>query len=276
MKDKSVLIFDADKRFEYIRKYLTENGFRAVAASVFDEDILLSAVGCFEGIVLPLPVSRDAATLNFGRVKKPVALEALADAVGRNTAVLGGKVSEEVRRIFARRDVSVTDYYDNDFIYKNAELTARALFMLFENKGIDVVGKNILITGFGRTAKELVKQCDVRGLSYTVAARSQSAQNSAEREGISFVKLENFTDVLPQTDIVINTVPALIFRSTELGALKKNAVFADIASAPFGASEQTAAEMGVRLIRALSLPGKYLPAEAGALIGKRVLTYLRR
>lgn len=276
MKDNSILVFDADRRFEYTKKELLKNGFRAISAKAFDRELLDSALSSVSAVLLPLPVSRDGVTLNYPSFEEKIPLDSIAFSLSDGTRVLGGMFSQRSKLPFLKRGLEVFDYYDEEIILQNAVLTARALMMFLEGEGISPEGKKILITGFGRTAKEIAKLFREKGFEFIVSARSEEAFRQAEKEGISFVKLDSFTGVIPYADIIINTVPALIFDKAELRLIRHGAPLIDIASAPYGADSETAESCNVRLVRALSLPGKFLPEESGKLIAQRVITLLRR
>ena len=55
-----------------------------------------------------------------------------------------------------------------------------------------------------------------------------------------YVKLENFTDKSANIDVIINTVPALIFDEGRLERFNRNSILIDLASAPYGVSDKLA------------------------------------
>ena len=65
-------------------------------------------------------------------------------------------------------------------------------------------------------------------------------------------------------DLIFNTVPATVFTRDVLCNTK--AVITDLASVPGGVDSDAACELGVKVIRALSLPGKVAPRSAGEII----------
>ena len=56
--------------------------------------------------------------------------------------------------------------------------------------------------------------------------------------------------------------------------MKTTAVAAEIASKPFGIDFEAAAKKNIKVIRAPSLPGRFLPKEAGEAIAKTVESLL--
>ena len=74
------------------------------------------------------------------------------------------------------------------------------------------------------------------------------------------------SDWLGSYDLVFNTVPAPGLGVEELAALKERALGIDLASRPGGVDLDAAAALGVRVVWALSLPGKVAPVTSGRYI----------
>ena len=64
-------------------------------------------------------------------------------------------------------------------------------------------------------------------------------------------------------DLVVNTVPARILSEEDLEDLRPGCLVIDLASKPGGVDLEAAARLGVKVIWALSLPGKVAPVTAG-------------
>ena len=270
-----IVIFGSDSRFEYIGAYLKEKGFE-----VCDFDKGISTSLKTEGrnpvvFVLPLPFSRDNIRLNASDEESRLTFDGLYSIIKNGDTIIGGMLTDSFKNAVCSLGAACFDYYDEKMIEDNATLTARAVKMLFEELEIDFKGKKIAVTGFGRVAKVLCEVLESENANFTVTARSDMAQMQAGSRNWQFVKFESFTDELPFFDIIINTVPALIFDEGKLRQIRGDAIFFDLASAPYGVSDKLAKEYKLRLIRALSLPGRYLPDEAGKLIGRRIELILK-
>ena len=275
MNGTKILIFNADRRFEYTARTLEKEGFEVTFAKT-DKSELIKQIAAAHTLILPLPVSRDGQTLNFQSLGAPLYLTELASAVSKGATVFGGIVTNEAKQLFWDKGVSVFDYYDEELISENALITAEALMLMFEKENIKLENKKILLTGFGRTACAVAELLKKYGADFTVCARSDEAQKLAQSKGYKFVKLKSFTGILGSFNMIINTVPALILDTAALGEMHRGAMIVDIASAPFGVTRENAEKYGMELIRALSLPGRFLPEKAGELIGRKVTALLRR
>ena len=78
--------------------------------------------------------------------------------------------------------------------------------------------------------------------------------------------MDRLSDWLCSYDLVFNTVPTPVLGVEELAALKEGALVIDLASRPGGVNLDAAAALGVRVIWALSLPGKVAPVTSGRYI----------
>ena len=82
-------------------------------------------------------------------------------------------------------------------------------------------------------------------------------------------------------DVVFNTVPSRIFSAPVLGDGGRaeggeKTLYVDLASSPGGFDPAAARQAGIRLLWALSLPGKYAPDSAGRVLGEEMLALLSK
>lgn len=275
MNTQKTVIFGSDCRFEYTEEYLRAQGFEVCR---FSKE-LLSYLNSDERepavFILPLPFSRDKIRLNCSDADGRMFLDEFLSLLKKGDKVAGGLLTDSFRQAVCSVGATGYDYYDGKMIEDNAVLTAKAVLMLFDELKLDYKAEKIAVTGFGRTAKAIAKLLEAENADFTITARSETAQTQAGSRNCRFVKLKSFTGELSFFDIIINTVPALIFDEGMLSRIKKDAVIIDIASAPYGISDCLAEQYKLRLVRALSLPGRYLPDEAGRLIGRRIELILK-
>ena len=92
----------------------------------------------------------------------------------------------------------------------------------------------------------------------------------AQGMGLEAEGLERLGEWLCSFDLVVNTVPAPVLGIEELAAMKEGALIIDLASRPGGVDMASAAALGVRVIWALSLPGKVAPVTSGRYIKETV------
>ena len=84
--------------------------------------------------------------------------------------------------------------------------------------------------------------------------------------GYEQVTLKELKEELNKFDIIINTIPALVLKEEEIKYLKKDCLLIDLASNPGGIDKLAAKEQGIKMIWALSLPGKVAPLTSAEFI----------
>lgn len=77
-----------------------------------------------------------------------------------------------------------------------------------------------------------------------------------EGHGYEPLPLDNLKDHIHEFDIIFNTIPSLILDDEILTKVKKDALIIDLASKPGGIDFDAAKSYGLKVIWALSLPGK--------------------
>ena len=149
----------------------------------------------------------------------------------------------------------------------NALPTAEgAIQIAMEELPITLHDARVLVIGFGRLGRTLAPRLRALGARVWVSARRYEQRAAAECMGLNSEGMDHLSDWLCSYDIVFNTVPAPVLGVEELAALKERALVIDLASRPGGVDMDAAATLGVRVIWALSLPGKVAPVTSGRYI----------
>lgn len=168
------------------------------------------------------------------------------------------------------------DYLKNEeLILKNAISTAEgALDIAISETATTIFKSNVLITGFGKVAKATAKVFSGLGANVYISARKKEAVCEAECTGYKGVDMKEMHKIKNSMDIIINTVPALVLHREFLRDLKEDALIIDLASKPGGVDFDAAKELNVRVIWALSLPGKIAPISSGKFIYDTICSIL--
>jgi len=233
--------------------------------------------------VLPLPASPDSIHLNlpFAQEGESVRLFDLLEVLPDDALLAGGRFSPTVKELAERRGCRLFDYFDcEELQQKNALPTAEgAVAILMREIPRTVSGLSVAVTGYGRVAKALVKLLLAMEASVTVVARKQSDLDAAASCGARTLHLVGKSSLLPLTsgyDAVFNTVPYWLFDEEILSATDPHTLLIDLASAPGGVDAAAASAAGIRVIWALSLPGRYAPVTAGEIIAQTILSHLEK
>ena len=162
-----------------------------------------------------------------------------------------------LRDYFAREELAIL----------NAVPTAEgAIQIAMEELPITLHEARVLVVGFGRVGRALAPRLQALGARVTVAARRYEQRSLAQSMGLGTERADRLPDWLCGYDLVVNTAPARVLGVEELSALKEGALVIDLASKPGGVDMAGAAALGVRVVWALSLPGKVAPVSAGRYI----------
>ena len=203
----------------------------------------------------------DALILPIKREHTDDELYAISKRIYKDAKVFYGG-DEFVRQSFRAEFV---DYSKNEyFLLDNARITAEAFFTVWQREAKEsLLGKKILISGYGRLGKYLAKMLSSFGAKIYVFARRDEVKLQAQNDGFFSVDLAESTMV----DAVINTVPSVIFNCDLLSKIPKDTYLFELAS-------KTGFEETEGVVFALGLPGKILPKSAAEAIYNAVISYL--
>ena len=166
------------------------------------------------------------------------------------------------------RGLHMADYFAREELaVANAVPTSEGTIQIaMEELPVTLHGARTLILGAGRLGKVLARQLTGLGAKVTVAARSWSDLAWIDAWGCDAARSDALEGTLGDFDLILNTVPAPLLTRERLAELKAGCLVIDLASRPGGVDFQSAAELGVKVIWALSLPGKAAPVTAGRAI----------
>ncbi|MDR0883881.1 MAG: dipicolinate synthase [Oscillospiraceae bacterium] len=251
--------------------------FSATAASAPDD--WLDAAGQSESVILPLctQTADGAWILQAPPTAEKIPLATLAEVLHPGQPVLAGMPPEPVRALFFSRGLTLLDYFARDELaIANAVPTAQGvLALLMDALEVVLADCAVCITGYGRCARALARALRGLGTRVSIAVRRRRDLVQVRVDGYTPLSLADFPENAAAFDAIINTVPEQILGAEALGALKKDCLLIEIASAPFGIDRAAAATLGLPLIYAPSLPGKAAPKTAGLIIADTVHTMLQ-
>lgn len=218
-------IVSTDKRYMYLGQMLTEDGHSLVGSP--DE--------C-EALILPLRRELDDKSL-----------KSLLSSIDTNVLVVSG-YSAKVKEFF---DGIVFDYSGSEILLqKNAYLTAEATISVVQGCTEESIkGMKIFVSGYGRIGKHLCRLFSSLGAKIFAYARRDEIKEEILEAGYSYAALE----YAPSCDVIINTVPSVIFDLQLIEKIPQSSKIIELASAPGGF------EATERVINAGGLPGKVFP-----------------
>ena len=279
----NILIFGGDLRQIAAAKYFRDAGHSvqvfAIKKSILEKydagDMFCEKPALADVTVFPLPTSADGESINCPLSDETYDYFDTFRTLGAGARVFVGMASDFEKKFFCELKLNVTDYFESDEIQtENAVPTAEgAIELFFKNQPITLMDSNAVVIGYGRIGAALAKRLRLLGANVAVSARSEKDLALAHTDGATGIPLQRFIKEPGHPDCIFNTVPARIF-DKDFALRTAGTLFIDLASKPFGVTEDAVAAMGEKYIRGSSLPGKTAPVTAGRIIAKSILKHL--
>lgn len=162
----------------------------------------------------------------------------------------------------------------NGYIANAVPTAEGAIQIAMEQTDVTLHGTQALVIGHGRIGSVLSRKLAALGARVTVSARSCRDMALIEAAGLESADTRRLTDVLDRFPLVFNTVPAAVLGAAELAKLPRGALVIDLASQPGGVDLAASVPPGLRIIHALSLPGKVAPVTASIAVRDTIYAIL--
>ena len=278
-------VIGGDIRFIRVCERLAEQGFSVLSAGL-GEDLKESktlkkcsaeyAVKNSDYIILPLPATSDNLYISSPNSNTKIPVESVVSNLSSNQVVFGGKISKSLVKTISATGAECEDYLEReDFAVQNAIPTAEgAISIAMQEMNRTVYQSRCLVTGYGRIAKILGRYLQSLGAFVTVAARKTSDLVWAEAQGHHAIHTRDILSDGQKYDLIFNTVPSMLFDSEKLQYIDSDCIIIDLASKPGGVDFDAASELGLKVVWALSLPGKVAPISAGDIIYNTIMSII--
>jgi dipicolinate synthase subunit A len=245
-----------------VNLYGFENaGFESTLDETEDLD---AAIDDSQIVIGPLPCTNDNETLNTPFHKEKIHINEVFRKMKKNQLFIAGMISDRVSQTAKAYNVYTVDILKREeMAVLNSIPTAEgAIQIAMEELPVTLNASKILILGYGRVGKVLAKMLSGIGAEVWVEARKYSDLAWLKVNGINSIYINDLDDYLGKMDVIYNTIPSRILDSERLGKLSRECLVIDLASKPGGVDFERAKELGIKVIWALSLPGKVAPVTA--------------
>ena len=281
---KELIFLGGDLRFIYAAAKMNKKYSCSIYGfDTLDEEIksfapVVDVITPCENVVLPLPMSRNCDYITAPYSNKNIPISVAIDACTKGGTIFCGRVCPALHKMCREKSITLIDYYEREeLIVLNAAITAEgAIEIIMREKAQAVMNMNILVIGYGRIAKVLSGYLNALGANVTVCARKFSDLAWARIMGCNAVHINDISDTLDDYDTVVNTVPAQVLDKSKLLRLRNDCLIIDLASKTGIEDTELAKEVGVKVIWALSLPGKVAPITAGEIIADTILNIMEK
>ena len=283
--EKSISIVGGDLRIIRLIEMLILDGYKVYTYGLEMSEELLQmdvemcstieeTVSYSKVVVGPIPLSSDRKNVSTPFSKIKLSLEDFVKAL-KGKKLIAGNILDFLKEELDKEEISYIDLIKREeFSVLNAIATAEGTIQIaMEETQRTVHGSKVLVMGFGRIGKVLAKMLDGIGAKVSCEARKDEDLAWIKAYGFEPIDLPDLNNKLNEFDIIINTIPFQILNNERLDMLKKDVVLIDLASNPGGVDRKAAKEKGIKLIWALSLPGKVAPLTSADFI-KEVLYHV--
>ncbi len=245
----------------------------------------LDAVKGSRAVILPLPASADGVRVNCpldAEAQSQLKMMRLLEEIKPEMLIIGGRFTPAFKSSAETRSIRVIDYFESEELQiKNAVPTAEGAIAIAMNElPVTIQGLRAAVIGYGRVGRTLADKLLALGARVTIAARKSTDLAWAHTKTFDTLKIEvrngksSLSALSSGYDVIFNTVPYWLFDGNILSRLCEKTLIIDIASAPGGVDSRAAGECGIKVIWALSLPGKCSPFTAGEIICDSIIDIL--
>ena len=229
-------------------------------------------------IIGPMPLSIDKKNLSAPFSDEKISIDELIEEMSnKNKMFIAGKILDEVAEKLQEGNITYIDLLKREeLVVLNTISTAEGTIQLaMEETQRTIHGSKILVMGFGRVGKVLAKMLDGIGAKVSCEARKDSDIAWIKAYGYTPVHLSELENTLGEYDIIINTIPFLILDENRLNYVKPDCTIIDLSSNPGGVNRTAAREKKIKVIWALSLPGKVAPLTSAQFIQETLYHILK-
>ncbi len=218
-------------------------------------------------IISPIPFSSDRQNLLMTFSEDKISISEFLENIDGKT-ILGGNFSEDVRKKFEEKKVKYIDLIKREeFAVLNAIATAEGTIeIILRETQRTIHASKVLVMGFGRVGKVLSDKLAGIGAKVYCEARKNEDIAWIKTYGYNPIELKELDKYIGDFEIIVNTIPFEVLDSKKLDLVKKDVLLIDLASNPGGIDRKSAKDKKLKLIWALSLPGKIAPITSAEFI----------
>ncbi|NLL17437.1 MAG: dipicolinate synthase subunit DpsA [Clostridia bacterium] len=224
-----------------------------------------------EGVILPMPGTDEQGKVKADFANRPLVLQPEDFALlSPGTPLLVGIAGRYLKDQSSHQGLKLieTAELDEIAVYNSIPTAEGAIAIAIQETSITLHGAQMLIVGFGRIGMTLARMLKGIGAHVAVVARKTVDLARAEEQGYLAFDYQTVFPVLSQIDVVFNTVPYPVIREEYLKRLKSDTILIELASSPGGFDLAGAERLGLKVIKAMGLPGKTAPLTAGKILSR--------
>lgn len=283
MSYPSLAVVGGDRRQKWIARTLEQHAVLSAVYAVPDYSgpchvVHLdnpSALCQYTCIVGPVPMARNG-NVTMPADTEPLPLSLLLQILQPGQIIAGGNLSASFVAQCNQRQIATYDFMQSPTLaLANAEITAEGMLaILLQQTPYILQNTPLLLLGYGRCGMLLAQKLAALGCQVSVCENDSVKRGLACAQGFSVLTPEALPAVLPDCELLVNTVPTLLLTYDLLQLLPSHAMLFELASAPGGIDQEAAQALQLFYQNCPGLPGRTAPQTAGELLAKDLLQHL--
>ena len=251
---QTIIVYGQDPRMDFVAGYFYHLGYE-----VYEE--FLDDIEAYAIITSP--------TISYEMERE------LTNKANQGQILYYGILSKESLGILQSRGVVCRCYLNwENFVEKNAVLTAQGIVHEAIKAGAVLCESHCLVAGYGHCAKALIPYLIEEGAHVDVLVRRRELRHDIEALGCGYLSLQCAENIcFDKYSYLFNTIPAVIFDRAMVHRLPLDIMIFDIASKPGGVDYNLCRSMDIWAKLYSSIPGKLYPQKAGEIVASCILDY---
>ncbi|MFP7252895.1 dipicolinic acid synthetase subunit A [Terribacillus goriensis] len=229
-------------------------------------------------VILPIPGVGSNGQIETVFSDKNIQLtESWVDQLPKDCVIFTGITNDYLTELCKKRNLRLISLFDRDdvAIYNSIPTAEGAIMTAIKHTDFTIHGSKVVVLGFGRVGISVASKFDALGAKVQVGSIHDADIARISEMGMHAFFLDRLPEMVKDTDILINTIPALVVKKAIIEQLPAQTLIIDLASKPGGVDFDYAKKRGIEAIHALSLPGIVAPKTAGNILSvviKQILT----
>ncbi len=259
---KKILIIGGDRRQVELCNMLKQKGHSVYLIGFEKLGLKNEQIKNPDYIFLPVPCLLPDGYLKAPYAHNPIGLKEIVAQYPKSKYLLG-ECDETVKEVFGKQVQYIDLLQDEAFLVRNALLTAQAAVCAYLKQSlVALCDMHCVVIGYGRIGRLLSRLISAHGAKVTATARRAADLEFIKAEGYNALHTSKVQDIIPDADIIWNTVPAHVVCAQSLESLRPSAQYIELASPPYGTDIETAKKTAACVYLEQGLPGRYFPVSA--------------
>ena len=271
--DEMLLLISNDKRMNYLGEYLKDAGVEVVVYTPNTPSFDLKLLSHIKYVILPFGgIAEDGNIAKTQLYLTEDVLTALPTDCVIFTPIRYPKLLALLTQV--PRPLEVIFDHDEIAIYNSVPTAEGVIYHMIKNTDTTIHQSTVLVVGAGRTGITIARDLDALGANVSVTYRQPKDEARLFEMGVEPLHVDLMVAALPYYDVIVNTVPVLLFDSVALDQMKKDVYLIDVSSKPGGVDFEYAKQIGIQAELAGSLPSYIAPKTAAYYLYRFIKNYI--